>query len=78
MPRFALAVVVIGEYRGRDLRDDLVAFAGACYIPRKPYLSSIPRGREYLELVGGLREFPPDCWRKIDCFLACSASPSRR
>ena len=59
------------EYGGRDIRDDLVSFRRALgYIPEEPYLYPFLSGREYLELVGRLREIPPALLAaKIDGFL---------
>jgi ABC-2 type transport system ATP-binding protein len=59
------------EYDGRDIRDDLVAFRRVLgYIPEEPYLYPFLSGREYLELIGRLREIPePLLATKIECFL---------
>ena len=59
------------EYDGRDVRDDLIAFRRELgYVPEEPYLYPFLSGREYLELVGRLREIPePLLTRKIDGFL---------
>lgn len=47
------------EYGGRDIRDDLVAFRRQLgYIPEEPYLYPFLSGREYLQLMGRLREMP--------------------
>jgi ABC-2 type transport system ATP-binding protein len=47
------------EYAGRDIRDDLVGFRRRLgYIPEEPYLYPFLSGREYLQLVGRLRELP--------------------
>ncbi len=47
------------EYAGRDIRDDLVSFRRQLgYIPEEPYLYPFLSGREYLQLVGRLRELP--------------------
>src|SRR5918994_776131 len=47
------------EYDGRDIRDDLVGFRRRLgYIPEEPYLYPFLSGREYLQLVGRLRELP--------------------
>jgi len=61
----------IVEYGGRDIRDDLVSFRRSLgYIPEEPYLYPFLSGREYLELVGRLREIPPALLaHKIDGFL---------
>ncbi len=65
----------IVEYDGRDIRDDLVAFRRRLgYIPEEPYLYPFLSGREYLQLVGRLRELPETLLTdKIDGFLGCSA-----
>jgi ABC-2 type transport system ATP-binding protein len=59
------------EYDGRDIRDDLIAFRrGLGYIPEEPYLYPFLAGREYLQLVGRLRDMPePLLDYKIDGFL---------
>jgi ABC-2 type transport system ATP-binding protein len=59
------------EYDGRDIRDDLVAFRRLLgYIPEEPYLYPFLSGREYLQLVGRLRELPEALlMTKIDGFL---------
>jgi ABC-2 type transport system ATP-binding protein len=47
------------EYAGRDIRDDVVGFRRQLgYIPEEPYLYPFLSGREYLQLVGRLRELP--------------------
>jgi ABC-2 type transport system ATP-binding protein len=47
------------EYGGRDIRDDVVGFRRRLgYIPEEPYLYPFLSGREYLQLVGRLRELP--------------------
>ena len=47
------------EYAGRDIRDDVVGFRRHLgYIPEEPYLYPFLSGREYLQLVGRLRELP--------------------
>ena len=47
------------EYDGRDIRNDLVGFRRELgYIPEEPYLYPFLSGREYLQLVGRLRELP--------------------
>ena len=47
------------EYAGRDIRDDIVGFRRQLgYIPEEPYLYPFLSGREYLLLVGRLRELP--------------------
>lgn len=59
------------EYNGRDIRDDLLEFRKHLgYIPEEPFLYPFLSGREYLELVGRLREMPePLLTAKIDGFL---------
>jgi ABC-2 type transport system ATP-binding protein len=61
----------IVEYDGRDIRDNLLAFRTRLgYIPEEPFLYSFLSGREYLELVGRLRELPESLLNsKIDGFL---------
>ena len=59
------------EYDGRNVRDDLIAFRHELgYVPEEPYLYPFLSGREYLELIGRLRDIPD--WLltlKIDGFL---------
>jgi ABC-2 type transport system ATP-binding protein len=59
------------EYDGRDIRNDLVGFRRELgYIPEEPYLYPFLSGREYLQLVGRLRELPETLLAsKIDGFL---------
>jgi len=59
------------DYDGRDIRDDVVAFRRQLgYIPEEPYLYPFLSGREYLQLVGRLRELPEKTLAmKIDGFL---------
>jgi ABC-2 type transport system ATP-binding protein len=59
------------EYGGRDIRNDVVAFRRELgYIPEEPYLYPFLSGREYLQLVGRLRELPErSLAAKIDGFL---------
>jgi ABC-2 type transport system ATP-binding protein len=59
------------EYGGRNVRDDLIAFRHVLgYVPEEPYLYPFLSGREYLELVGRLREIPEGLLQmKIDGFL---------
>jgi ABC-2 type transport system ATP-binding protein len=56
---------------GRDIADDLIAFRRRLgYVPEEPHLYGFQSGREYLELVGRLRELPPRAIeRKIDALL---------
>jgi ABC-2 type transport system ATP-binding protein len=60
------------EYGGRDIREDLVGFRRHLgYIPEEPYLYPFLSGREYLQLVGRLRELPETLLAtKIDGFLS--------
>ena len=59
------------EYDGRDIRDDVVGFRRQLgYIPEEPYLYPFLSGREYLQLVGRLRELPETLLAvKIEGFL---------
>ena len=59
------------EYGGRNVRDDLIAFRHELgYVPEEPYLYPFLSGREYLELIGRLREIPERLLTmKIDGFL---------
>lgn len=59
------------EYDGRDIRSDLLMFRTRLgYIPEEPFLYPFLSGREYLELVGRLRELPQKLLdEKIDGFL---------
>jgi ABC-2 type transport system ATP-binding protein len=59
------------EYDGRDIRSDLLTFRKRLgYIPEEPFLYPFLSGREYLELVGRLRELPQTLLdEKIDGFL---------
>lgn len=59
------------EYDGRDIRNDLVGFRRELgYIPEEPYLYPFLSGREYLQLVGRLREMDEALLAsKIDGFL---------
>jgi ABC-2 type transport system ATP-binding protein len=59
------------ECDGRNVRDDLIAFRHELgYVPEEPYLYPFLSGREYLELIGRLREIPEGLLtKKIDGFL---------
>ena len=59
------------EYDGQDIRADLVAYRRTLgYVPEEPYLYPFLSGREYLQLVGRLREMPESLLEtKIDGFL---------
>jgi ABC-2 type transport system ATP-binding protein len=47
-------------FDGRNVGDDVIAFRRRLgYVPEEPHLYSFQSGREYLELVGRLRELPP-------------------
>ena len=47
------------EYAGVDIRNDVLAFHRHLgYVPEEPFLYPFLSGREYLELVGRLREVP--------------------
>ncbi len=47
------------RYKGRDISGDLVEFRRHVgYVPEEPHLYPFLSGREYLELVGRLREIP--------------------
>src|SRR5437870_10411420 len=59
------------RFEGRDIAGDLVRFRRRLgYVPEEPHLYSFQSGREYLELVGRLRELPPRALeRKMDALL---------
>lgn len=59
------------EFNGRDVRDDLIGFRRRLgYVPEEPFLYPFLSGREYLELIGRLRELPPALMdEKITRFL---------
>jgi ABC-2 type transport system ATP-binding protein len=58
-------------FEGRDIQDDLVAYRRRIgYVPEEPNLYPFLSGREYLELVGRLREMRPAALgRKIEELL---------
>ncbi len=58
-------------FEGRDIADDLVAFRRRLgYVPEEPHLYPFLSGREYLQLVGRLRELPAALLdHKIDALL---------
>jgi ABC-2 type transport system ATP-binding protein len=58
-------------FDGRDISHDLIAFRKRLgYVPEEPNLYPFQSGREYLELVGGLRDIPSSTLdRKIDALL---------
>ena len=59
------------EYDGKDIRNDLLSFRTRLgYVPEEPFLYPFLSGREYLQLVGRLRELPDRLLEdKIDGFL---------
>ena len=59
------------EYAGADIHGDLIGFHRRLgYVPEEPFLYPFLSGREYLELVGRLREVPERLLAtKIDGFL---------
>lgn len=59
------------EYGGRHIRDDVIAYRRELgYVPEEPHLYPFLSGREYLELVGRLREMPEKLLEmKIEGFL---------
>ena len=59
------------EYNGRDVHDDPIAYRRQLgYIQEEPFLYPFLSGREYLELIGRLREMPEDLLtQKIERFL---------
>jgi ABC-2 type transport system ATP-binding protein len=59
------------EYGDRDIRTDPIAFRRLLgYVPEEPYLYPFLSGREYLQLVGRLRDVSePLLAEKIDRFL---------
>jgi ABC-2 type transport system ATP-binding protein len=59
------------EYGGRDIHHDPLAYRRELgYIQEEPFLYPFLSGREYLELIGRLREIPePLLTTKIDRFL---------
>ena len=59
-------------FRGTPISDNLVEFRRHLgYVPEEPYLYPFLSGREYLELVGRLRELPEGLLRdKIPAMLA--------
>ena len=58
-------------WEGSDIHADIVAFRRRLgYVPEEPHLYSFLSGREYLQLVGRLRELPPPLLeRKIAALL---------
>jgi len=59
------------RFDGRNVADDMIAFRRRLgYVPEEPHLYSFQSGREYLELVGRLRELPPRTLaRKMDALF---------
>jgi ABC-2 type transport system ATP-binding protein len=59
------------SFRGLDVRQDTLAFRRCLgYVPEEPNLYPFLSGREYLQLVGRLRELaPPTLERRIDGLL---------
>jgi ABC-2 type transport system ATP-binding protein len=59
------------RFDGRTITDDLIAFRRRLgYVPEEPHLYSFQSGREYLQLVGRLRELPSAVLEpKIDTLL---------
>lgn len=59
-------------FRGEDIRQDLVGYRTHLgYVPEEPNLYPYLSGREYLEMVGILREIPPrQLGKKIDDMLS--------
>ena len=59
------------EFDGRDIADDLVAFRHELgYVAEEPFLYPFLSGREYLDLIGRLRDIPQKLLAmKIDGFL---------
>ena len=59
------------RFRGKKIDDDLIAYRKRLgYVPEEPHLYTFQSGREYLELVGRLRELRGDVLdRKIDTLL---------
>jgi ABC-2 type transport system ATP-binding protein len=61
----------IVSFHGRDISTDMVGYHRRLgYVPEEPHLYPFLSGREYLQLVGRLRELPaPLVEKKIDAFL---------
>ncbi len=59
------------QFKGRDIASDLVEFRRHIgYVPEEPHLYPFLSGREYLQLVGRLREMPEQVLeRKIGAML---------
>jgi len=58
-------------FNGRDIAADMVEYHRHIgYVPEEPYLYPFLSGREYLQLIGRLRELPSTLVeKKIDAFL---------
>jgi ABC-2 type transport system ATP-binding protein len=61
----------IVSFEGRDISADMVGYHRRLgYVPEEPHLYPFLSGREYLQLIGRLRELPaPLVEKKIDGFL---------
>ena len=61
----------IVTFNGRDIAADMVGYHRRLgYVPEEPYLYPFLSGREYLQLIGRLRELPAALVeKKIDAFL---------
>ena len=59
------------EYGGRSIREDIIGFRQELgYVAEEPFLYPFLSGRQYLELIGRLREIPETLLaRKVDGFL---------
>jgi len=59
------------SFRGQDIAADMVGYHRQLgYVPEEPHLYPFLSGREYLQLIGRLRELPaPLINKKIDAFL---------
>jgi ABC-2 type transport system ATP-binding protein len=59
------------DYGGADIRHDVIGFHRQVgYVPEEPFLYPFLSGREYLELVGRLRDMPEVLLAaKVDSFL---------
>ena len=61
----------IVSFNGRDIAADMVGYRRRLgYVPEEPHLYPFLSGREYLQLIGRLRELPATLVeKKIDAFL---------
>jgi ABC-2 type transport system ATP-binding protein len=59
------------SFQGRDISTDMIGYHRCLgYVPEEPHLYPFLSGREYLQLIGRLRELPaPLVEKKIDAFL---------